>query len=209
MKKFFLYTLISLGGLTACDLSGGGSGGGSATIDTGIPGAGGSITDLSRASNGWKTNCVQGVGLQYELTWQVSGNSITSTHESFIDGSNCNPVSQFVIFKTTFTASTEGTSSMDPTATNLNLTVAKIEVMPITPGTANDFNTGLMCGISDWQAGVYRDVTTTSCNFGSVYTLMKISGNNLYLGTSSGSDDGTTPEKRHTQIDTTWYFVKQ
>lgn len=195
-------------GLVACS-SGSSSGGAGGT--TGTPGAGGSIADVAAAPAGWtQVTCSQGVNVQSGDLIEASGSNLVVTTAFFDDGSNCNQANIFRVDKTTFTAITYGTNSVETTATNVNLTETKVEIKATAPGEVSNFNTGSMCGLTGWQLNVYRDVTNTSCGSpGRVYyTIMKILGNNLYIGMDSGGNDGSTDLKRHTVLNTTDYYAK-
>ncbi|AZZ35692.1 hypothetical protein CIK05_02375 [Bdellovibrio sp. qaytius] len=58
------------------------------------------------------------------------------------------------------------------------------------------FNATSECGYSDWQYIVFKDVTNTVCEWTEtdIFTILKISGNNIFLEkpVGDGLDNGIT-----------------
>lgn len=161
--------------------------------DMGKPGAGGSLDDLASASKGWDVPCQDGAMTNIKVVGQ------TATLETrYIDEPSCNSTLDFTTVAH-YSAVTQGTSSAEPSATNLNLTLRKLIMMPITQKAADEYNNNRICGYNGWTQSQEYDATDTTCGDAGafIYTIFKVDGEVLYLGQDSKGYDGTTRSKRH------------
>lgn len=100
-------------------------------------------------------------------------------------------------------------------AKNMNLTVHKVEVKPLSEDSANKLNGEKACDISDWKDGEARDVTGKDClgkkyEEGQViFDIYKQEGDNLYLGKSSFFLDGDSADQRPESLDLEHPLLKQ
>lgn len=186
--------------LVAC--SGGGSGGGSSVSDP-TAGAGGGIGDIAKST--WLSSCIQGNFVQSRTYMTVEDGNIVLSSFLYDDGSNCNPSDLFRKDKVTYSAVTSSDKFV-ANSTNINFTKTKHLIAQYGSNTVS-------CPISDWVDGEFRDVTNMNCVSPpgtTYYTIFSISGNSLFLGKPTGSnDDGSTPEKRNSELDLSSAYLKQ
>lgn len=62
-----------------------------------------------------------------------------------------------------------------------------------------DVNASEICGISDWVAGVSRDVTSCLGVPRTIFDIVRVDGDALFFGDNTITD-GETPETRHTAL---------
>lgn len=76
--------------------------------------------------------------------------------------------------------------------------------------TLDSFNTASYCGFNNWVINVAKPVTGLSCGGALMpaqfYSIFKVDNNNrLYMGALDASHDGTTPAKRPTTYESSYY----
>jgi hypothetical protein len=99
-------------------------------------------------------------------------------------------------------------------ASNLDLTINQYLITPVDSRVVSYLNSQKLCGLSNWALNVANDVTGKDCqghtvNAGDVvYDIYYNQGNSLWLGDSSGENDGSTEEKRPNTLDKDNTFTK-
>lgn len=200
MKKYILMVLFLV---SACTKSSDSSGGTGIVGDT--VGAGGSLADLNKATNGYSL-CNN---TKYE--WKFENNKAIEVQKTY-SGSNCQGnIMQDLRY--TYEATTGGTSSENTSATKIDLKKIKIETAIHDQSQATNANLNSDCGKTDWVAdGSYVDITNTSCNLialTTTYQIFKISGDSLIFGVVNSNRDGTAPGMRPIEFNDSFPFIKQ
>lgn len=107
---------------------------------------------------------------------------------------------------------TIGESVVSPSGANaLDLLVQSFIAIPKDVAAANQLNTDSFCGYTGWTANTPRSVAGAHCGGTTVpnlpslnstwYSVVRIDFSRnpeaLYIGASTSSNDGSTPDKRH------------
>lgn len=96
----------------------------------------------------------------------------------------------------------------------LDLRTRRVGYRPLTAEVAEALNLGAFCGLRDWKAGLYRDVTGRECGdfdvpaAGAVTYTRRKQGEGLFLGEASAGHEGASPETRHVSLERTPYLQK-
>lgn len=137
---------------------------------------------------------------------------VTKTVHHFDDKGCASPLYNQAIIGTYAEA---GDSDKAAGAKNLNITVHKSTITPVSAAGVANLNDVKLCGATDWQLNVAKDVTGADCGGKSfaegvvVFDVYKVDGSSLFLGKSSFFRDGSSAEQRPTALDTEHPLAKQ
>lgn len=127
----------------------------------------------------------------------VTGNKWTLQHIAYEDD-KCGQA--YLIYQVDYKVKSE--------EQNIDMTTVEVSYMSLSDEVSEALNMVSYCGISDWKKKEKRVVTGKLCDeFNApkqgdmIYSIIKVQGNDLYLGTMSGTADGKTPETRYDQVD--------
>lgn len=102
-----------------------------------------------------------------------------------------------------------GGAAVAPTdATEINMTVVSIKVTLLQAAMVTEFNTGKMCGFSDWTLNTEKDVTGANCGddiavnkAGDVwYNIFKLADGKLQLGDADDREASYTGRTAETRV---------
>lgn len=141
-----------------------------------------------------------------------SGNQVTLAESHFEDALCQDPV---LIFQNGGTYTTDG-QQMDFTFTAVSISLQ-------IPELVQDFNQRQVCGFSDWQVGIARDITGMQCALFTGNQLVQVpsvgdkrygifrideekEGDRLFLGRLAPGHDALSPEKRPLEFDPNFYL---
>lgn len=153
-------------------------------------------------------------GQQFEVNFEDSGR-LTQTTQSFNDR-NCNESAFATLVKSNYKV--EGLLAGSTNVLVVDYAVVEVDMIPYTRRMADEWNRIRFCNIADWKEGNATQVVPENCGTlavksnSTVYTLVKIDGNNLFLGVANRSntaEDGLSPQNRFSQLDTTTAYVKK
>lgn len=201
MKKYILMVLFLV---SACNKSSDSSGGTGIVGDT--VGAGGSLADLNKATNGY-SRCY---GNNFR-NWKFENNKATLLEKVF-SGSGCQEGSLVFSTRSTIEVTTLGTSAENTSATKIDLKKIKLEMAEHTQSGISSNNSIAACGKTDWIIDEFVDITNTSClttPLDTTYQIFKISGDSLIFGVLNSNRDGTAPGMRPVEFDDSFPFIKQ
>jgi hypothetical protein len=192
--------LLAAFALTACGSeSGGGSG------DDG----------LAALAGTWKTDChaekrADGNVESYKrMELVISGSSFVTT-STYFQESDATCATQRYSSVLTATAAVGGEVEEIAGAKKIDIKPSKVEVTPATADAAAIFNQEPYCDISDWAAGVKRDVSERTCagELDTVYDIYKLDGKELVFGYADGDEVGSAEGSRPKTLDTAHIYKK-
>lgn len=168
-------------------------------------------TATTELEGSWKASCFANGSESRSAVLVISKNAITKTVSNYSD-SNCSKIGDWG-YKTTASFSiglklSEGFIPIDSTLSAF----AKI---PATATEVASFNSGSHCGLTGWAIGEAKDVTGRDCNgktynAGVVeYSSYQLNSGALRFGQPTESKDGTTAEKRTTEIKQDITYTRQ
>lgn len=171
-------------------------------------GEGGDDDNTNLLAGSWKTTCFAEIDesgnpsgySRREL--KVSGSDFVTMSYFFKEtDTSCSAARYSKIVTATF--SVGSTVSDIPGAKAINYLPTKTEVTPATAEHATIFSADPYCGISDWQAGVKRDVTGKPCEVPRemFYDVYRLQGASLVFGYADGAEVGSTPDLRPKTLD--------
>ncbi len=160
----------------------------------------------------WLKACVASSGTSTKTTLTNTGDTGVLAGESFSDAA-CTTLAATTTVTSTFTL---GAAVDSPAgAKKMDSTLVSITITPKTDAMVTTLNTGSYCSVTNWAKDTATDVTGKVCSGGVTYfakgavtyTLYKLEGSSLTLGTTTGlgPDDGTTEAGRHTALDSVSY----
>lgn len=201
--KFALYTLLVLSGAFLAGCSDSTSGGADAVGASEVAGK-----DLDGT---WETACtLLPTQMIYARTRLVYANlKLTGTYSDYADAA-CTQGLGVSTWTGGATVPTPGGAGTTP----LNLAFESYEYKPLNAQAATTNNTYMYCGLTDWAAGVQRNVMDRPCygfaipTGGKSLDIYKTDGKTLKFG--QGSKIGVNPSEseRPTAIDDTRVFSK-
>jgi len=154
----------------------------------------GSPTELTGT---WRRNCLPLDRGGYVKEILEVGNSVAnSAQEAYLDA-DCTKLSNEFRFGGTYALGEQRTKTVDFTLTYVEITLHNA-------GDVATYNNYKMCGAADWKIGESHDCPTEVKSLYQIYRLE--STDTLYLGKVTTALDGTTPEKRPTEFDTTQVY---
>jgi hypothetical protein len=113
--------------------------------------------------------------------------------ETAFEAAGC--VDAYLIYDRVYAAAIDGQ--------NLNLSLRSASYTSLNNDTTMSLNGISWCGFSDWQTGVAKDVTGRTCedyqvpsSGQTIYSIIKSSGTQLWLGEASDGHDGSSDAQR-------------
>ena len=169
------------------------------------------ITHAQIANGIWSTKCING---QQKL--QVYSDKLVVLIEQFYSDSQC--LNESIRFETTGTInySHENSSFIDFKYEAIHVTFFKQDII-------DDFNNRKVCGLAEWKLAHAQNITGRRCAIFNLhketqipqtgdrkYGIYSIENAKLYYGQLTKNLDGSSPEKRPTQINTSleYFFEK-
>jgi hypothetical protein len=192
--------LLATFALTACGSDSGGDGG-----DDG----------LAALAGTWKTDChaendADGDVDSYKRTELVVSGSTFVTTASFFEKSDTTCATPRYSSVLTAAVVLGGEVAALAGTKKIDINPSRFEVTPATAAAAAVFNQEPYCDISDWAAGVKRDVTEKTCagNLDTVYDIYKLDGNELVFGYADGDEIGSAADRRPKTLDAAHAYKK-
>jgi hypothetical protein len=168
------------------------------------PGSGGGETDgianataAEELQGSWQSNCrdAEKFGLTESSRLDISGTSatqVTNTSSTGACGTTAVTITQSAVVSA-------GTPSGQGRA--VDITVTSVKVKPVTETGVGILNLAAFCGITDWQAGVERDVTGSTGGRScfprlpkTFYDIFTVDEGKLYFGKGDISSAATRPQ---------------
>lgn len=159
----------------------------------------------SKVQGSWQGPCMSSIGNEH----MISGMTVAtfSSSELILTGSNfaSKDCSGMETGKLTgsFAYEISTPSEIDPNIFNLNVSLRSLSQVFYDQDEANAANSMSYCGFTDWIVGVEKDITGLACTSGmgspgkTIFSIIKVFDNQIQLGESDSSHDGSTPELRH------------
>lgn len=178
-------------------------------------GSGGGDDGLAALAGTWKTDCHAENGSDGNVKFYkrmelvISGSSFV-TSSTYFQESDTTCATQSFSSVLTATAAGGGQVEEIAGARKIDIKPSKVEVTPATADAAAIFNQEPYCDISDWAAGVKRDVSAKTCagNLDTVYDIYKLDGKELVFGYADGDEVGSAEGRRPKTLDTAHIYQK-
>lgn len=161
-------------------------------------------TEQQAVQGAWQDSChtwSDSVSMSTHNVATVAGSNITIVGSVFAS-KDCSGAASFAI-TSRMTFDIPSKSETDPTILNVDTVLQSLTETVLDQPTAILFNKIEHCGFTDWTVGQEKDVTGLDCGAKkgeTVYSVVKITGDQLQLGESDAVNDGTTPERRHKNL---------
>lgn len=152
------------------------------------------------------------VGEKHELVFGVVPGDVVKTVHRYQKPDCTEPLYRLDIGAT---YSAVGDSPDVDGADNINYTVHDAKLTPSSEAAAGVLNDAKMCGATDWQSGVAKEITGVDClgkKFSEgqvIFDIYDEEDGNLYVGKSSFFRDGDTSDSRPGALDREHPLVKQ
>lgn len=154
-------------------------------------------TAAEELQGAWKSNCrdAQKFGLTESSTLQVTG---ASAHQvtSVSSTGGCGTTAVVITQDARMHAGSEAGQGRA-----LDITVTSVKVKPVTETGVGILNLAAFCGITDWQAGVERDVTAATGGRScfpqlpkTFFDIFALEDGKLYFGKGDNSSQATRPQ---------------
>lgn len=155
----------------------------------------------------WKTSCLNQDGQINQVIFDITPSQVTTSYLQFSDVACMNEITKEI----TVDSYTLGSEK------DVDTTLISDQLRVETADTVTQFNNANVYGYTNWQLNVFQDVSGRAPSAGTIsnqkigqifYNIFSIEDKILYIGDSSGKNDGYSSDKRPTQLNTVG-FVKQ
>lgn len=159
----------------------------------------------------YKSACIPEQGASYVIELALAEDDGAYGAIAYLDGTCKTPG---ILQTMKISAGNDTASSEVEGASNLDITVNQYLITPVDARVVSFLNSQKLCGLNNWALNVANDVTGKNCqgqtvNAGDVmYDIYMSQGNSLWLGDSSGENDGSSEEKRPNSLDKDNTFTK-
>ncbi len=154
-------------------------------------------TAAEELQGSWQSNCrdAEKFGLTESSKLEVTGTSAVQVTSASSTGS-CGTTAVVITQNARFSA-----GSANGQGRALDITVTAVKVKPLTETGVGILNLAAFCGITDWQAGVERDVTGSTGGRScfpqlpkTFYDIFSVDEGKLFFGKGDNSSQATRPQ---------------
>lgn len=161
----------------------------------------------------WTSPCIKDQEIYTKDVWKATGSELT--HEMSIYGdAECSTKYVEVLLKGTLDIGVPSQAVAMSRETQMIFSL--VTLTPQHEIVTGVLNGNKICGLENWQTGVAKNVAGANCENqqmpkigDSVYNLISLQNNVLYLGKLTEQLNGTSPEKRPRELDKQKPFSKK